>query len=118
MAHTERIRDDVGAVIGLAHVATPLTPDELQAVTGVFRAARARAEGTSFQPWHECVVTDCDIYMPPNRLMCQNHWRKVPEEQRRQLEATYRHGQTATTASDEYLTAVHNAIVAVQEGKR
>lgn len=30
------------------------------------------------QDYHRCVVTGCDVDLPPRLLMCKPHWRQVP----------------------------------------
>lgn len=69
----------------------------------------ARAGGT-----HECAAPGCHKQLPARLLMCSADWRRVPWAIRQRIYTLYRAGQTALTASEEYLAAVKDAIAAVE----
>jgi hypothetical protein len=52
-------------------------------------------------PWPGCRKRKRSSY-----LMCRGHWFRLPAELRARILATYRPGQTAATASPEYLEAL------------
>lgn len=56
-----------------------------------------------------CMWPTCRKTIRPPYLMCRAHWYQLPAELRERIWATYRRGQTATTASPEYLDAVRQA---------
>lgn len=76
-------------------------------------AARGGGDGT-----HPCAAIPCRIVLPARILMCRTDWRRVPRDIQRQVWATYRRGQTAATASPEYLAAVQDAVDAVRQASR
>ena len=56
-------------------------------------------------PWPGCPKTT-----RANYLMCRAHWYALPFEIRERILATFRPGQTALTASPEYLDALRDAL--------
>jgi hypothetical protein len=66
---------------------------------------------------HPCVADRCGVPLPPHLLMCKTHWHLVPTAIRRRVLDRYRRGQTAATASPEYLEAMRDAIAAVREAE-
>ena len=64
-------------------------------------------------PWPACPKRTKASY-----LMCREHWYALPPDIRARILATYRPGQTALTASPEYLEALRDALhyAASQEG--
>jgi hypothetical protein len=62
-----------------------------------------RAAGTC--PWPGCSKPTRASY-----LMCRTHWYALPFEIRERILATFRPGQTALTASSEYLEALRDAL--------
>lgn len=64
---------------------------------------------------HTCHVPLCNVPVPPKMLMCLRHWRQVPQTLQREVWRTWRPGQEQDKKpSEEYLTAAHAAIRAVQ----
>jgi len=45
------------------------------------------------EPPHTCHARGCGVHVPPELLMCLDHWRKVPRSIQRIVWATYRPGQ-------------------------
>ena len=64
-------------------------------------------------PWPVCPKS-----IKANYLFCREHWYALPPEIRARILAAYRPGQTALTASPEYLEALRDALryAASQEG--
>lgn len=62
---------------------------------------------------HPCVATGCKVTLPAHVLMCRPHWHLVPTDLRTRIFRLYRPGQTAATASPEYLQALLEAVKAV-----
>ncbi len=56
-------------------------------------------------PWPRCRKP-----IRPAYLMCRTHWYLVPADLRARITATYRRGQTALTASPEYLAALRDVL--------
>ena len=55
-----------------------------------------------------CAVTGCSEHVDPSRLMCREHWYRVPRQLRDVVWATWRSG--AGALSPEHLEAVRLAI--------
>lgn len=66
---------------------------------------------------HQCAADGCKRQIPPSLLMCWPDWRRVPRTLQSRIYALYRPGQTALTASPEYLDAVREAVTAVRESE-
>jgi hypothetical protein len=66
---------------------------------------------------HPCAADQCDVPLPPRLLMCGPHWRDVPRVIQARIYALYRPGQTAATASPEYLAVLDEAVAAVRESE-
>lgn len=65
---------------------------------------------------HRCHARGCAIAIPPAKLMCGSHWRRVPIRLQRLLLLHYRPGQEAEkNPSREYLETVRQAIDAVAQ---
>jgi hypothetical protein len=73
-------------------------------------AARARPDAT-----HCCAADRCYIRLPAHLAMCSRHWRAVPRIIKSAVLRHYRRGQTALTASPEYLDAMTTAVEALRE---
>ena len=70
---------------------------------------------------HFCHARGCEETIPPEKHMCQRHWKMVPRFLQRQLWSFYRPGQEVDKiVSPEYLDAAMACIeaVAMQEGRR
>jgi len=65
-----------------------------------------------------CPWPACPGRTKAGHLMCRDHWYALPPDIRARILATYRPGQTALTASPEYLEALRDALryAASQEG--
>jgi hypothetical protein len=65
-----------------------------------------------------CPWPACPQAIKGSHLMCRPHWYALPPEIRARILATFRPGQTALTASPEYLEALRDALryAASQEG--
>ena len=72
-------------------------------------AARGRDIGR-----HQCPIGDCTWLLPAAKLMCLDHWRRVPEPLKRAVYAAYANGDGV--GSDE-LAAAHAAAIAAVERK-
>jgi hypothetical protein len=71
----------------------------------------APAEGPGIK---RCHARGCPTVIESFRLMCRDHWRKVPAELQTAVWAAYRHGQENDgEPSREYLEAADKAIEAV-----
>ena len=57
-----------------------------------------------------CPWLGCPKPAKANYLMCGRRWYALPSEIRTRILATYRPGQTALTASPEYLEALRDAL--------
>jgi len=57
-----------------------------------------------------CAWPGCDKRTRPAYLMCRAHWFQLPAVLRSRIWDTYRSGQTAATASPEYLEALREAL--------
>lgn len=62
----------------------------------------------------KCAAPGCKTQTKARHLMCFPHWCEVPESTRSEITKHYRPGQTATTASPEYMRALANAIRSVR----
>lgn len=62
------------------------------------------------QPARRCAVSGCSEQIDPSRLMCRDHWYRVPRQLRDLVWATWRSGEGALSA--EHLQAVRVAIAA------
>lgn len=109
----ERVRDPSnGRVLGTVRVyGGKLTGPELACIAQVFAAARARTGH------HDCLGEDCGARLPEDRAFCDFHWQLIPPHLRQAITAAWRPGQTAATASTEYLQAVHEAQQALAADK-
>lgn len=65
---------------------------------------------------HDCAATGCAIRLPAHVLMCRPHWGLVPRPLQTEIWKHYRPGQTAATASTQYLQAVLVAVKALPPG--
>lgn len=63
---------------------------------------------------HECIGPGCTTRLPPRLLACRRHWWKIPAELRNEISTHYRPGQTAATASPEYLDALARVVEHLQ----
>lgn len=65
-----------------------------------------------------CPWPGCPKSIRANYLCCREHWYALPFEIRERILATFRPGQTALTASPEYLEVLRDALhyAASQEG--
>ena len=60
---------------------------------------------------HTCAARNCDVVVPPSRLMCGRHWRMVPPGLQAAVWRHYRPGQGRDRRpSREYLRAMMAAI--------
>ena len=57
-----------------------------------------------------CPWPACQKRKRPEYLMCRGHWFRLPAALRSRILGTYRPGQTALTASPEYLDALREAL--------
>ena len=57
-----------------------------------------------------CPWPGCRKPVRPAYLMCRTHWYQLPARLRSRIWDTYRPGQTALTASPEYLAALRDAL--------
>lgn len=77
-------------------------------------AGRGRGPGSKLtalpQPACRCPVSGCSEPIDPSRLMCREHWYRVPRQLRDLVWATWRSGEGAL--SSEHLQAVRLAIAA------
>lgn len=65
---------------------------------------------------HTCHAIACERSVPPQMLMCRQHWFSVPLALRNRVWATYRDGQCDTfDPSSEYCKAAKAAVIAVAE---
>lgn len=63
---------------------------------------------------HTCHARGCTVEVPPEMLMCIDHWRKVPRNLQLAVWKTYRRGQEVDKSpSPAYLAAAQAAIAAV-----
>jgi hypothetical protein len=63
--------------------------------------------------YHQCTSFSCPSRIPIRFLMCRHHWAMVPLELQERVNAAYRPGQSAISASDECKAAVREARAAV-----
>jgi hypothetical protein len=77
-------------------------------------AGRGRGPGSKLtalpQRACRCPVSGCSEQIDPSRLMCRDHWYRVPRQLRDLVWATWRSGEGAL--SSEHLQAVRLAIAA------
>lgn len=69
---------------------------------------------------HHCHALGCDRPCAPERLMCVQHWKRVPAAQRQEVWNHYREGQCRDkNPSLAWLIAARRAIcsVAIAEGR-
>jgi hypothetical protein len=59
---------------------------------------------------HRCIWPGCGKRTRPAYLMCGAHWSRVPAGLRSRIWDAYRPGQTAATASGEYLEALRDVL--------
>ena len=71
-------------------------------MTGRHRGAPKRA--------HRCIWPGCSKPTRAAYLMCRAHWYRLPADLRARIWDTYRPGQTALTASPEYLAALRDVL--------
>ena len=71
-------------------------------MTGRHRGAPKRA--------HRCIWPGCGKPTRAAYLMCRAHWYRLPADLRARIWDTYRPGQTALTASPEYLAALRDVL--------
>jgi hypothetical protein len=64
---------------------------------------------------HPCAAAPCKKQIEDRQAMCLRHWRMVPKIIQRRIWALYKPGQTAATASDDYMEALDAGIAAVRE---
>jgi hypothetical protein len=57
-----------------------------------------------------CAWPGCGKHTRPAYLMCRAHWYRLPADLRARIWDTYRPGQTAATASPEYLAALRDVL--------
>ena len=63
---------------------------------------------------HHCHARGCKTKVPPEMLMCKDHWKMVPKSIQRRVWATYRPGQCDDmNPSGEWHEAADDAINAV-----
>lgn len=62
---------------------------------------------------NRCAAPGCQETVRPSNLMCLPHWRTVPFPIKQAIYRNYTTGQTATTATPEYLKAMQAAIRSV-----
>ena len=68
-----------------------------------------RRRGEPKRP-NPCPWPGCRKRTRPAYLMCREHWYRLPARIRSRIWDTYRPGQTALTASPEYLEALREAL--------
>lgn len=74
-------------------------------------------EGTSIRTSHECAVPGCERLIALDRLMCLQHWARLPLRLKRDVWGTYRKGQELDgEISREYLDAVNAAVAYITSG--
>jgi hypothetical protein len=61
-------------------------------------------------PSGPCAWPRCPRRVRAGYLMCAPHWYRLPAGLRARIWAAYRRGQTAVTASPEYLDALREAL--------
>lgn len=61
---------------------------------------------------HQCPVSICRKLLPPAKLMCLDHWRKVPIRLQRAVTSAYADGEG--TGTPELADAQQAAIAAVE----
>jgi hypothetical protein len=67
---------------------------------------------------HTCHAIACKLPVPPERLMCLRHWRRVPKELQRAVWRTYRVGQCDDLSpSSAYCDAGQAAVRAVAQAE-
>lgn len=88
-----------------------MTPQHDDAPRAATTAARGRPDPT---PTHCCAADRCYIRVPTHLLMCTPHWRAVPRDIKSAVLRHYRRGQTALTASRDYLEAMAAAVEALR----
>jgi hypothetical protein len=65
---------------------------------------------------HTCHAVGCERYVPPQMLMCRQHWFTVPAKLRSRVWSTYQDGQCDTLdPSSAYCQAAKAAVIAVAE---
>lgn len=57
-----------------------------------------------------CFWPRCDRRIPPSRLGCRGHWYALPAQLRARIWALYVPGQTAATASSEYIEVLKEVL--------
>jgi len=67
---------------------------------------------------HECHVPTCTTEVPPTKLMCRTHWKKVPKKLKDAVWANYKDGQCKGRPSDKWLRAARTAITSVLKEER
>jgi hypothetical protein len=65
-----------------------------------------------------CPWPRCRRDIRPDHLMCRSHWYLLPAALRRRVLAAYVPGQTALTASPEYLEARADALAFAEEASQ
>lgn len=107
---SQRIHNAAGQAIGYVRVfGGELTVEERQQIAAIFATARSR--------FHDCLMPGCHRRLPMNRAFCRGCWKHIPQPLRERIHAAYRPGQTAATASEEYLQALQEAITAARARK-
>lgn len=65
---------------------------------------------------HTCHAVACERSVPPQMLMCRQHWFMVPPKLRSRVWATYQDGQCDTfDPTSAYCQAAKAAVIAVAE---
>lgn len=104
---SQRIHNAAGQAIGYVRVfGGELTVEERQQIAAIFATARSR--------FHDCLMPGCHRRPPMNKAFCRGCWKQIPEHLQQRIHAAYQTGQTAATASEEYLQALQDAITTVQ----
>lgn len=62
---------------------------------------------------HRCLAANCQHQVPHNLLMCNDHWRQVPEKLRAEIWKQYRRLDRHPEARAAHQMAVQSAIDAV-----
>lgn len=65
---------------------------------------------------HHCHAIGCSRNVPPEMLMCRQHWFMVPKSLRDRVWTTYKTGQCdSLDPSNAYCEAARSAVIAVAE---
>jgi hypothetical protein len=59
---------------------------------------------------HRCPAPGCPLVVPNRLFCCVKDWRRLPDDIRRAIWASYRPGQTVATASEAWKQAARQAM--------